>query len=56
MNLHTERLTLTMTTGNDLARLSTIVTNEYVRKYLFDNEVLDTYQIHDILLRSIEKF
>jgi ribosomal-protein-alanine N-acetyltransferase len=45
-----------MTTGNDLARLSTIVTNEYVRKYLFDNEVLDTHQIHDILLRSIESF
>jgi len=45
-----------MTTEKDLSQLSTIVTNEYVRKYLFDDEVLDPHQIHDILLRSIESF
>ena len=56
MDLHTDRLRLTMTTENDFSQLSTIVTNEYVRKYLFDDEVLDTHQIHAILLRSIESF
>ena len=56
MNLRTQRLTLTATTDNDFTSLTTIVTNEYVRKYLFDDEVLEPLQITDILYRSINSF
>jgi ribosomal-protein-alanine N-acetyltransferase len=45
-----------MTTESDFSQLSTIVTDEYVRKYLFDDEVLEPNQVLDILLRSIESF
>jgi ribosomal-protein-alanine N-acetyltransferase len=56
VNLRTERLTLTATTDNDFPPLATIVTNEYVRKYLFDDELLEPLQITDILYRSINSF
>jgi ribosomal-protein-alanine N-acetyltransferase len=56
VNLRTQRLTLTATTDNDFTSLTTIVTNDYVRKYLFDDEVLEPLQITDILFRSINSF
>jgi ribosomal-protein-alanine N-acetyltransferase len=45
-----------MTTIDDLSSLSAIVTNEYVRKYLFDDEILEHIQIEDILNRSVLSF
>jgi ribosomal-protein-alanine N-acetyltransferase len=47
---------LTATTEDDFSSLATIVTNEYVRMYLFDDEVLEPLQITDILYRSINSF
>ena len=45
-----------MTTEDDVSSLSAIVTNEYVRKYLFDGEILEHIQIEDILNRSLLSF
>jgi len=56
VELLTDRLLLSMTSEKDLSTLSTIITNEYVRKYLFDDEILDDVQIQDILSRSIQSF
>src|SRR5688572_10126577 len=45
-----------MTSEKDLSSLSTIITNDYVRKFLFDDEILEFAQIQDILSRSIQSF
>ena len=56
MELHTKRLSLKPVTENDAHKLSEIITNESVRKYLFDNEILDKEQIDGFLITSIKNF
>lgn len=56
MKLHTKRLTLNPTGENDCDTLFRIVTNDVVRKYLFDNEVLSMAQVEDLLATSIKTF
>ena len=56
MELITDRLVLSVTSEKDLSSFSKIITNEYVRKYMFDDEILDVAQIQDILSRSIQSF
>lgn len=54
--LKTERLTLKPVAQSDLNILFEIITDEFVRKYLFDDKVLDKNQIEELIKTSDETF
>jgi ribosomal-protein-alanine N-acetyltransferase len=56
MRLKTERLNLVPTSEQDLEILFKIFTNEYVRKFLFDDDILGKEQINEFLSTSINTF
>jgi ribosomal-protein-alanine N-acetyltransferase len=56
MELETTRLLLKPTTEKDFDILFKIITNEYVRKYLFDNQVLGKDKVGEFLATSINSF
>lgn len=56
MRLNTKRLNLIPTSEQDLEILFKIFTNEYVRKFLFDDEILGKEQISEFLSTSINNF
>jgi ribosomal-protein-alanine N-acetyltransferase len=56
LELKTERLTLKPVTETDADSLGKIITDEFVRKYLFDDEILDRNQIEELIKISRETF
>lgn len=54
--LKTERLTLKPVSETDLEVAHKIFTNEFVRKYLFDDEIFDAAQIKDFINLSDQTF
>jgi [ribosomal protein S5]-alanine N-acetyltransferase len=54
--LETQRLLLKPILESELHKLHSIFIDAYVRKYLFDNEVLSSQQVEDILTESQRLF
>lgn len=56
LKLETRRLTLKPVAKNDLQMLHKIFTDESVRKYLFDDEILPVEQVEDFISISEKSF